>query len=124
MAFETTATVLGAPISYRLHPDAKRYTLRDNGFTETNGGNYQLIRPLDATPQSKEGFKLKITVSKDIQTLKMSITTANGLKAVNIFKDPKQKILNAPYKRTVFYHKPQYPEKVVHQHQPATYQQA
>ncbi len=23
MAFETTATVLGAPISYRLHPDAK-----------------------------------------------------------------------------------------------------
>ncbi len=92
MAFETTATVLGAPISYRLHPDAKRYTLRDNGFTETNGGNYQLIRPLDATPQSKEGFKLKITVSKDIQTLKMSITTANGLKAVNIFKDPKQKM--------------------------------
>ena len=86
MAFETTATVLGAPISYRLHPDAKRYTLRDNGFTETNGGNYQLIRPLDATPQSKEGFKLKITVSKDIQTLKMSITTANGL------KDPKQKM--------------------------------
>ena len=81
MAFETTATVLGAPISYRLHPDAKRYTLRDNGFTETNGGNYQLIRPLDATPQSKEGFKLKITVSKDIQTLKMSITT-----------DPKQKM--------------------------------
>lgn len=32
MAFETTATVLGAPISYRLHPDAKRYTLRDNGL--------------------------------------------------------------------------------------------
>lgn len=51
-----------------------------------------MIRPLDATPQSKEGFKLKITVSKDIKTLKMSITTANGLKAVNIFKDDKQKM--------------------------------
>lgn len=92
MAFEKTATVLGSKTSYRLHPDAKRYTLRDNGFTETNDGNYQLIRPLDATPQSKEGFKLKITVSKDIQTLKMSITTANGLKAVNIFKDDRQKM--------------------------------
>ncbi|MDN6840681.1 MAG: DUF1831 domain-containing protein, partial [Tetragenococcus halophilus] len=29
---------------------------------------------------------LKITVDKDIQKMKMSVTTANGLKAVNIFK--------------------------------------
>ena len=43
MAFETTATVLGAPISYRLHPDAKRYTLRDNGFTETNGDRKSVV---------------------------------------------------------------------------------
>lgn len=93
MAFETKATVLGAETVYRLAPEAKRYTLRDNGFTETNGGNFQLIRGLEATPQSKEGFKLKITVAKDIQSFKMSITTANGLKAVNIFKDPKQKML-------------------------------
>ena len=97
MAFETTATVLGAPISYRLHPDAKRYTLRDNGFTETNGGNYQLIRPLDATPQSKEGFKLKITVSKDISTMKMSVTTANGLKTVDIFKDERQEMVQEKF---------------------------
>lgn len=89
MAFTKTATVEGSPVVYQLHPDAKRYTLRDNGFTETNGGNYQLIRPLDATPQSKEGFRLKITVAKDLETFKMSITTANGLKAVNIFKDDK-----------------------------------
>ncbi len=80
MAFETTATVLGAATQYRIAPEAKKYTLRDNGFTETNGGNFQLIRGLEATPQSKEGFKLKITVAKDLQTFKMSITTANGLK--------------------------------------------
>jgi Domain of unknown function (DUF1831). len=85
MAFEETATVLGTDVKYRLAPTAKRYTLRDNGFTETKGGNFQLIRPLEATPQSREGFKLKITVDKEIQTLKMSVTTANGLKAVNIF---------------------------------------
>ena len=54
MAFKQNSNGTGAPSSYRLHPDAKRYTLRDNGFTETNGGNYQLIRPLDATPQSKK----------------------------------------------------------------------
>ncbi len=97
MAFETQATVLGAEVVYRLAPEAKRYTLRDNGFTETNGGNFQLIRGLESTPQSKEGFKLKITVAKDIQTFKMSITTANGLKAVNIFKDPKQKMLQEKF---------------------------
>ena len=85
MAFEEKATVLGTDVMYRLAPTAKRYTLRDNGFTETKGGNFQLIRPLEATPQSKEGFKLKITVDKEIKTLKMSVTTANGLKAVNIF---------------------------------------
>ena len=78
MAFETTATVLGAATQYRIAPEAKKYTLRDNGFTETNGGNFQLIRGLEATPQSKEGFKLKITVAKDLQTFKMSITTAAG----------------------------------------------
>ncbi len=97
MAFQKTATVLGAAVNYRLAPTAKRYTLRDNGFTETKSGNFQLIRPLEATPQSKEGFKLKITVDKDIQTVKMSITTANGLKAVNIFKDPAHDLLQEKF---------------------------
>ncbi|AYW51343.1 cysteine desulfurase [Tetragenococcus halophilus] len=86
MAFQETTTILGAQTRYKLAPTAKRYTLRDNGFSETSSGNFQLIRPLEATPQSKEGLKLKITVDKDIQKMKMSVTTANGLKAVNIFK--------------------------------------
>lgn len=85
MAFQTKATVAGADVYYKVHEGAKPYTLRDNGFVETKSGNFQLIRPLDATPQSKEGFKLKITISNDLKTLKMSVTTANGLKAVNIF---------------------------------------
>ncbi|MDN6608063.1 MAG: DUF1831 domain-containing protein [Tetragenococcus halophilus] len=86
MAFQEVTTILGAQTRYKLAPTAKRYTLRDNGFSETSSGNFQLIRPLEATPQSKEGLKLKITVDKDIQKMKMSVTTANGLKAVNIFK--------------------------------------
>ncbi|GAA3010990.1 DUF1831 domain-containing protein [Tetragenococcus solitarius] len=92
MAFQEKATVLGAKTNYKLAPTAKKYTLRDNGFTETSSGNFQLIRPLEATPQSKEGLKLKITVDKDIQKLKMSVTTANGLKAVNIFKNKNELI--------------------------------
>lgn len=97
MAFSQTASVLGSPIQYRLSPSAKRYTLRDNGFVETNGGNFQLLRSLEPTPQSKEGFKLKITVSKDIKTLKMSITNANGLKAVNIFKSDQHQMLQEKF---------------------------
>lgn len=87
MAFQETATILGASTSYKLADTAKKYTLRDNGFTETSSGNFQLIRPLEATPHSKEGLKLKITVDKNVQKLKMSVTTANGLKAVDIFKN-------------------------------------
>ena len=52
MAFTKTATVKGADYQYTLAPTAKRYTLRDNGFTETSSGNFQLIRPLQATPQN------------------------------------------------------------------------
>lgn len=89
MAFEKQATVLGCPVTYKLGENAKKYTLRDNGFTETNSGNLQLIRPLDATPQSKQGFKLKITVAEDLESFKMSITTANGMKAMNIFSSDK-----------------------------------
>ncbi|MBP1045252.1 DUF1831 domain-containing protein [Enterococcus sp. BWM-S5] len=89
MAFEEKAAVEGSDVFYKMNPAAKRYTLRDNGFTETNSGNFQLIRSLDATPQSKEGFKLKITIAKDLKTLKMSVTTANGLKSMNIFKNEK-----------------------------------
>lgn len=85
MAFETKATVLGSPVFYKVGAEAKKYTLKDNGFTETASGNFQLIRPLEATPQSRQGFKLKITIAEDLKTLKMSITTANGMKAVNIF---------------------------------------
>ena len=38
---------------YKVHPSAKRYTLKDNGFTETKSGNFQLIRSLDPTPSEK-----------------------------------------------------------------------
>ena len=48
--------LLKAQQFYKVHPSAKRYTLKDNGFTETKSGNFQLIRSLDPTPQRNEGF--------------------------------------------------------------------
>jgi hypothetical protein len=87
MAFETVATIPGAPASYKISAMAKRFTLRDNGFEETAAGNYQLTRSVDASTTSGEGYKLKITVARDLKTLKMSVTTKDGLRSVNIFKN-------------------------------------
>ncbi|SKA08343.1 Putative amino acid metabolism [Pilibacter termitis] len=92
MAFTKEATVEGSTVKYALNPSVKRFTLRDNGFVETQSGNFQLIRPIEATPQSKEGFKLKITVNRELTMFKMSITTADGLRAVNIFKSEDLKL--------------------------------
>ncbi|MGY3749818.1 cysteine desulfurase [Vagococcus acidifermentans] len=85
MAFLKKAAVLGSNDYYEVNPQAKKYLFRDYGFKETASGNLQLIRPLDTNLQNKQSPKLKITVAEDLQTLKMSITTANGMKALNIF---------------------------------------
>lgn len=86
MAFAKTAGLQGSDHSYQVHPDAKRYTLRDNGFEETSSGNFQYIRPLDVDPSNKQGIKLKVVISKDLSELKISTTTSNGLRTVNIYK--------------------------------------
>jgi hypothetical protein len=88
MAFAATAAVKGSTTTYALSPNVKKYTLKDVGFVETRGGNFQLERPLDPNSPYNQAFKLKITVAKDLKNLKMSITTANGLQAVDIFKQP------------------------------------
>ena len=56
-----------------------------------------MIRSLDPTPQRNEGFKLKITITADLKELKMSITTANGLKPMNIFKNEQHEMSKEKY---------------------------
>lgn len=85
MAFENEGSLKGSEKKYRLNPEVKRYTLRDHGFTETKSGNFQLIRSLDTVAGSKQGVMLKVTVMKDLSSFKMSTTTANGLKFVNVY---------------------------------------
>ncbi|WP_028274153.1 hypothetical protein [Atopococcus tabaci] len=84
-----TASLPGASDTYRIHPDAKKYTLRDNGFTETKSGKFQLVRILGTMVSDPHAPKLKITISKDLSDLKFSTTTANGLQPVNIYKNDK-----------------------------------
>lgn len=91
MAFFDKATVEGCSVFYKVNEKARPYAFKDYGFKETASGNFQFVRALDTNPQNKQSPKLKLTVASDLKTLKMSITTANGMKAMNIFKDEKQK---------------------------------
>ncbi|KRM23867.1 DUF1831 domain-containing protein [Latilactobacillus graminis] len=86
---KTTATILGSTVLYRLNPAVKKYTLRDVGFVPTNNGNFQMERPLDPNSPFNNAIKLKITIAKDLQTLKMSVTSPDGLHPVDIFKSEK-----------------------------------
>lgn len=87
MAFLEKDTVLGCDVFYKMNPECKKYTLRDNGFVEKTSGNFQLLRPIDATPQNKQGLQVKVMVYKDLKLIKMSITSEQGLKAINIFSN-------------------------------------
>lgn len=91
MSFLDKATVEGSKTFYKVKDTARPYAFKDYGFKETSSGNFQLSRPLDTNPQNKQSPKLKMTVAKDLKTLKMSITTANGLKSLNIFNGEQHK---------------------------------
>lgn len=85
MPYTKVAKPKGSKVSYQLGSNAKKYTFRDLGFRETQQGNFRLERDLDPTPQIKSGVKLKITVNKSLDGLKMSIVTSDGMKEVDIF---------------------------------------
>lgn len=86
MSFQKQVTIQGLNKTYAVSEKCKRYTLRDNGFEETKTGNFQLVRSLDAIGDVKKHLQLKVMVSKDIQTLKISTTTSNGLNSVDLYK--------------------------------------
>ncbi|AEV95092.1 DUF1831 domain-containing protein [Pediococcus claussenii] len=86
MAFQKLVQVDGDSKSYEINAKIKKYSLLDLGFVKTNNGVYNLERSLDPTSPYNQGIKLKVSVSKDLDGLKMSTVTGNGLRAVNIFK--------------------------------------
>ncbi|KRN25555.1 DUF1831 domain-containing protein [Lacticaseibacillus camelliae] len=89
MALQATGSVLGDPKTYKISPQIKRYTLMDLGFVKTKNGNFQLERSLDPNSPFTQANKLKVTFKADLSGFQMGVTTANGLKAINIFKSDK-----------------------------------
>ncbi len=89
MALTETVKVAGDTQTYKLSPNIKRYTLMDTGFVKTKNGGFQLERALDPNSPYTSANKLRIIVSKDLDKFSMSVTTANGLRAVDIFKTDK-----------------------------------
>lgn len=84
-------SLLGSNQSFSVNEEAKRYTLRDNGFTETKNGSFQYERVLSTHAMDKKAPKLKITISKDIDELKISAVTPNGLKKIDLYKSQELK---------------------------------
>lgn len=76
----------GSKDLYKVSPEAKRYTLRDNGFTENKNGSFHYERTLSMHSGDKTAPKLKIVISKGIDELKLSTVTANGLKKIDLYK--------------------------------------
>ena len=97
MAFETSVSLKDCKDTYGLHPNVKKYTLRDNTFAVTKVGNYELNRLLEAVPNSGEGFLLKIIFNKDLTGFKINITDKSGLRLVNIFKNPENDIIQQKF---------------------------
>ena len=97
MAFETSITLKDCLYTYKLHPNVKKFTLKDNTFAETKVGNFELSRLLEEIPNSGQGFLLKIIFNKDLSGFKINITDKSGLRLVNIFKSESQKIVQEKF---------------------------
>lgn len=85
MLFEKQLEIKGMGKTFVISPQCKRYTLRDNGFEETKAGNFQLSRNLDVVGVPAK-YKMKLTISKDLSALKLSITNMSGLTSVDIYR--------------------------------------
>ena len=91
MALASTGSAQGDPKTYRIGSNLKRFTLIDLGFVPTKNGNFQLQRSLDPNSPYTAANKLKMTVAKTLDKFQLDVTTGNGLKAINIFKNDSTK---------------------------------
>lgn len=85
MTNKKQALIPGSDQEYRIHPECKKYTLRDNGFTETKNGKFQLVRSLSFGSDNKTEIQLKVVISSTLDSLKIYVTNS-ALQSVNVFK--------------------------------------
>ena len=91
MSQSNKASIEGSKVEYRVHPDAKRYTLRDNAFVETPNGNFQYERSLTTQGDLTNAPKLRITITKNFKKLRILSVAANGIKKVNLYANEEMK---------------------------------
>lgn len=84
MAFNTSAVLEGFDRRFKVSPQARPYTLRDNGFVNTRQGNFEYKRELDT--DHKQGLTLKVKVDKDLQGLSISTVNKKGIRKVDVMK--------------------------------------
>ncbi|PCS08833.1 cysteine desulfurase [Lactococcus piscium] len=65
----------------------------DTTFMKNKIGNFELSRILEQVPNSGDGPLLKIIVNSDLTGFKLSITDKAGLRHINIFKSPENKMI-------------------------------
>lgn len=87
MTQSNVTSLPGSNQKYQVHPNAKRYTMRDNAFTESKNGNFQYERVLSTKAGAKSVAKLKVTVSKDFTDLKISTVAPNGVRKVDLYEN-------------------------------------
>ncbi|USS92888.1 DUF1831 domain-containing protein [Fructilactobacillus ixorae] len=86
MAFADQVHLAGDSATYRVNPAVKKYTLSDLNFKKTKLQNYELtqaLQPLNV--KGKGAVQVKLSISADLQQLKLAILTGSGLQTVNIF---------------------------------------
>ena len=76
MAFNQQASLKGFNRVFSVSPEARPYTLRDNGFVNTNKGNFQYKRSLKT--DNAQGLVFKVMIDEDLKTLKMSTAGEKG----------------------------------------------
>lgn len=91
MTQSNVASLPGSKHKYQVHPNVKRYTMRDNAFTETKNGNFQYERVLSTKAGVKTAPKLKVAVSKDFTDLKLSTVAPNGVRKVDLYENDQLK---------------------------------
>ncbi|ETO39982.1 hypothetical protein B808_1090 [Fructilactobacillus florum 8D] len=101
MQFKTEVRLPNSPMSYRLNPEIKVFTLLDLNFTKSKRGNYELQQSLGTAPGSAKEIKLKLTISNDLTTFKMAVVDSTGLQTINIFKQPADQAVQERFNFTI-----------------------
>lgn len=80
-----SSQITGDQQSYTISDNIKKYSLKDVGFIENNHGSLVYNRPIGDSPYDAK-FKLKVSVSKNLDNLKMAVTDLTGIKNIDISK--------------------------------------